>query len=288
MAFLAVIILSSSLCAAPVLKEVSYGVDVYLDDRKIDAVGVIIDGVTYLPVRAVTNAFESDVAWDEIERRVNIESTFKKDYEFYMDNLSHYSNGYEYTMRSLGIKLKIAYDMLEQANVRFSNTNTKGSHSNPYLMNDVAVNTFTNRFNGASSLDQHYTLGLIMQDVIRGERAWEIINDANYYAIAADDGYEYVLVKFWAIVAFTNPSRGYAVNLKNVFKFYSEATGEEYPPRPYIQQTQDFPAFPLLGETGQFEGWVVGQVKKGEVFSVSVLDTSEWNSNAELEIWFLP
>lgn len=53
----------------------SDGVNVFVNETPLSSRGVIIDGTTYVPVRAVTESLGANVSWDETTRSVNITMT---------------------------------------------------------------------------------------------------------------------------------------------------------------------------------------------------------------------
>lgn len=63
------------LCAPALTLATDDGVDVYINDVALANQGMIIDGTTYVPVRAVTEALGADVQWDGENRTVNITMT---------------------------------------------------------------------------------------------------------------------------------------------------------------------------------------------------------------------
>lgn len=63
------------LCTPALTLATEDGVDVYINNVALANQGIIIDGTTYVPVRAVTEALGADVQWDGETRTVNIKMT---------------------------------------------------------------------------------------------------------------------------------------------------------------------------------------------------------------------
>lgn len=63
------------LCVPAITMATENGVDVYVNDTALSNQGIIIDGTTYVPVRAVTEAFGADVQWNGETRTVSISMT---------------------------------------------------------------------------------------------------------------------------------------------------------------------------------------------------------------------
>lgn len=71
----ALIIAGVMLMSPALTLATSDGVDVYVNKVPLSQQGIIIDGTTYVPVRAVTEALGADVAWNGETRTVNISMT---------------------------------------------------------------------------------------------------------------------------------------------------------------------------------------------------------------------
>ncbi len=144
-------------------KQVSEKVDIFYNNIKIfidgtelipkDANGnavepFIMNGTTYLPVRAVANAFGKDVDWDGETQTVY-----------------------------LGAKPG----------------ENKYGRSNPAPIG--TAQTVTLSTNDADWNVIKYTANVVVNEVYRGNEAWELLKNANMFNSEPDEGKEYILIK---------------------------------------------------------------------------------------------
>ena len=144
-------------------KQVSEKVDIFYNNIKIfidgtelipkDANGnavepFIMNGTTYLPVRAVANAFGKDVDWDGETQTVY-----------------------------LGAKPG----------------ENKYGRSNPAPIG--TAQTVTLSTNDADWNIINYTANVVVNEVYRGNEAWELLKNANMFNSEPDEGKEYILIK---------------------------------------------------------------------------------------------
>ncbi len=70
------VLIAAAMLVSPVMTlATADGVDVYVNNVALSSQGMIIDGTTYVPVRAVTEALGANVAWDGETRTVSIAMT---------------------------------------------------------------------------------------------------------------------------------------------------------------------------------------------------------------------
>ncbi len=138
-----------------------------------------------------------------------------------------------------------------------------GTRSNPLPFGDaitVKRNIYDDSFNGYEAL-----LELTLLETIRGEEAWAIIQSENQFNDPADDGFEHVLIKVKGFLKEAETDDDSLFFSSFDFKFVSD-DGEVY----------DFKSAVIPDELqkelyngGTGEGYIHGQVKKGDEFKVS-------------------
>lgn len=79
----------------------SDGMQVFSSERDIDVSATLINDRTYVPVRAVAEAFKSKVSWDESERRVTIEPQNNGDGVFYYASADDFEKLYSVDLNGI-------------------------------------------------------------------------------------------------------------------------------------------------------------------------------------------
>ncbi len=183
----------------------------YLEPKDVNGNTVepfILDGTTYLPVRAVAGAFNKAVDWDGATNTVYL-------------GAKPGASGY--------------------------------SRTNPAPIGT----TQTVRIDNYS---EKYTAAVTVTEVIRGEKAWKMIKEANSFNDAPEDGMEYVLMR--ASVTVSDVADDAKISLySGSFDFYS-SDYSKYSSVWVIEPNPGFDGEAYSG--GTIEGYVCGQVKIGD------------------------
>jgi hypothetical protein len=140
-----------------------------------------------------------------------------------------------------------------QAEERSSVTETpeeeqRGSYSNPASMDEAVI---------IKTLSGTFEVAVI--NCIRGEKAYQIVKEANMFNPDPEKGYEYLLVK--VRFSYVSGKSSYMVS-EYSFKAYSDGTGF-YPT--FVVMPENLPEFKTvdLMPGGKVEGWVAFAVPEG-------------------------
>lgn len=130
------------------------------------------------------------------------------------------------------------------------------SFSNPAPLGEAQVVKYE------SFLDK-YTAEMTVKEIIRGEKAWEMLKEANSFNKEAKDGYEYILAKIKVKLLDIEDGKAYDLNGSvNISLVSGEGREYEYamgtvPPDPSLNAK--------LYKGSETEGWEVYAVKKDDV-----------------------
>lgn len=105
---------------------------------------------------------------------------------------------------------------------------------------------------------QTYTVEMEVKDIIRGEEAWKMIQEANRFNSPAKDGYEYVLAKIYFKVTDINEGEAYNLSGANYIKAIS-MNGKEYDYSSVVNPEPSLDA--NLYKGASIEGWQAFMVK---------------------------
>ena len=143
-----------------------------------------------------------------------------------------------------------------------------GVRSNPLSFGDtitVKENIYDDSFNAYAS-----SLEITLLEMIRGDEAWEVIQNENEYNDPAEEGYEYALVKVTGLLKDSETEDDSLFFSTMSFNFVSE-DGDVYD---YASAVIPNELYKELYSGGTGEGYIVGQVRVGDDFKVSY-DSSE-------------
>lgn len=201
----------ASFAASYVAETAGFKVLVNGKEFTSDPPALVVEGRTYLPLRAIGDALGVPVGWNE---------------------------------------------ELAQAEVGTAPlAETDYSRSNPAPLNTVQTYAFSNEY-----LNGDYSAAIRVVETLRGDVAWEMIQEANMFNSEPDEGYEYVLAKIAFSVLSVEDDAAHNVNSYH-FKAFS-GNNEEMPMCSVVE-----PEPMLTGQLyagGNTEGWIAVQVKKDD------------------------
>ncbi|MGN0182839.1 MAG: stalk domain-containing protein [Candidatus Ornithomonoglobus sp.] len=184
-----------------------------------DPPALVIDGSTYLPLRAMGNALNVPVEWNEILNQVEVGTTAQND------------------------------------NTATSNQN-QYSRTNPAPINTVQTYTHAD---SKYSWEPGYSASIRVMEVIRGNKADELVQAENQFNDLPKEGYEYIIVKVaFSLLSAQNDSSITANNFD--FDFYS-SNNEEYS-RVSVVYTDKLNTDLYVG--GNTEGYIIGMIKQDD------------------------
>lgn len=143
-----------------------------------------------------------------------------------------------------------------------------GVRSNPLPFGDtitVKENIYDDSYNAYAS-----SLEITLLEMIRGDEAWEVIQNENEFNEPAEEGYEYALVKATGLLKDSETEDDSLLFSTMSFNFVSE-DGDVYD---FASAVIPNELFKELYSGGTGEGYIVGQVRVGDDFKVSY-DSSE-------------
>jgi len=186
--------------------EVFVNGEKFVSDKPI----VVIDGSTYLPLKAIGEVLGVSVKWNSELSRVEVGEEPKK-------------------------------------------AQTEYGYSNPAPIGTAQTLTTEN-------ILQKYTIEMSVNEIIRGDKAWEMIKEANMFNKPAKEGYEYLLAKIYFKVLDVNEGQAYRLSSFNINLISSDGKEYEYSsavtPEPALDAT--------LYKGASHEGWAVYEVKKDD------------------------
>lgn len=164
-------------------------------------------------------------------------------------------------LRTLGNVLNVPVNwndelhQVEIGNQAPAENNNEYSRTNPAPLNTVQTYTKNNKY----SISANYSAAIRIEEVIRGESAWEKIKEANRFNSEPKEGYEYIIAKVdFSLLSSQNDSSVEA-NSYN-FVFYSSKY-EEYD---RVTVVLDSELSTAVYPGGTAEGYVVGMIKKDD------------------------
>lgn len=121
----------------------------------------------------------------------------------------------------------------------------------------------------------------MLSDIIRGEKAWQMISDANMFNDTPEEGYEYMLVKF-SVNHYDGSDANIQFDLSNYdFTLVSES-GKDYENASIVEPDPSLDA--MLYQGASHEGYVAFQVAKTDLKPLIVYDKSYDGSGG---VWFI-
>lgn len=215
-------------------------VRVIVNGKAMDMPGVIVEGRTMAPVRAVAESLGGTVSWDQATFTATILAPDVSQLQTEIAALKKEN-------AELKARLQPAAPSAEQGSTR---TNPAGLN----VTQTVAV----------SKLGTEYTAKVTLLDVIRGDAAWQQVKVANVFNDPAKDGKEYIIAKFRFELLTSAGDK--AIDLSAVHFTAFSGAGREYD-WPMVVEPE-----PKIGTSlyagSSHEGWVVFEVDKTDTVPV--------------------
>ncbi len=210
------LLISSTIAFAATYTAHQAGFKVLVNGKEFtsDPPPLVVEGRTYLPLRAMGDALGVPVEWNAELKQAEVGTT-------------------------IPVAEQKTYSRTNPAPIGTSQTYTKTSD---WLETD------------------NYTVNISVQEVIRGEKAWQKIKDANMFNSPAKDGYEYILVKIGFTVMNTKSDFSIDANSYGFTAFSS--TNEEMEYASVVEPDPELSA--SLYEGASTEGYITVQVKKDD------------------------
>lgn len=177
-----------------------------------DPPALVVEGRTYLPLRAMGEALGVPVAWNEELRQAEV------------GNMAAVAEENQY------------------------------SRNNPAPLNTVQIYTKDEKYS------DNYTVSMRILETVRGEKAMQMLTDANMFNDEPDEGYEYILAKV-AVSALSVENDG-AFSLNDYYFKTFSSNNEEMPRASVVEPKPQFDGKIYAG--GNTEGWITVQVKKDD------------------------
>lgn len=126
-----------------------------------------------------------------------------------------------------------------------------------------------------------YTAKVTLLEVVRGDKAWEMVKQANLFNSPPPDGYEYLLARIkFELVAMKDPQAKHDVH----FVHFTLVSGQGADYEPVLTAVPPAPALTAsLYQGASHEGWAVFKVKKDDA---SPLITFGRDYQGRGGIWF--
>lgn len=250
--------------AEPLLQrvEAAFGIAVYANGERLASEGVIIDGTTYLPVRALATALGQETVWDPEARTVTLyrmDDDAEKELAGEKDAAAGEPDDEREGSAGEALNPGGLSDLPDRGE--------KGERSNPYRIGETA-SYITDYF-------RHYGAEITIEDVYRGDEARFIIEDSLQRELEGIDFdlIELVLIRT-KVKVLSAPENG-TLQL-NQFVFYDQ----DYTPYGTGYALGDLEFVPPLGSGEEASGWSIGQIIKDSDFHFSMgeLDRAVWFS----------
>lgn len=191
--------------------------------QTLDASPIVVNGQSYLPVRAVSDMLGYNVNYDGTTKTITLNS-----------------------------KLEETNTPKEEPTTNDDITGFTRSH--PASFETTLI------FDYEDILDS-YTASLTLKELIRGENAWELIQEANYFNSPAKEGHEYILAKFH-IKLIDNKDDDSQISFSTVHFTLVSTQGKDYD---FVSVVELNPSIDAnLYEGADHEGWVAFEVKKDD------------------------
>lgn len=228
--------------AAYTAEPASFKVLVNGEEFTSDPPAMVINGSTYLPLRAMGNALGVNVNWnDELQQaEVGNSAPVAAENQYSRNNPAPLNTVQEYT------------------------------HKYPY-----------SEYLDVSSTNPDYTAAIRVIETIRGEKAWEMIKEANMFNSEPKEGYEYIIAKVAFSALSVQNDASVSASSYN-FDFYS-GNNEEYDS---VYVTMDNKLSQNIYSGGNAEGYVVGMVKTDDKSPKLVYGLSSGSEVYGKAVWF--
>lgn len=216
-------------------------INIKINEQKITTESIIYDNIKYIPLNKLEEILDKKITWDKKE----------KIFEFKTINKKNENNDNE------------NYNQLKGLN-----------KENPVSLNETMNFTLTSNSDGTSTDMTMKTL-----EIIRGDKAWNMIYSANKFNKAPKNNYEYMLVKFYFKLNYMEKEGMYDLSPYH-FDLISNG-GKKYKLAGGVLPEPEFDSD--LFEGGEHEGWVAFQVKKDDVKPIIAY---KLNNDGTCGIWF--
>ncbi|NKI24436.1 hypothetical protein HFN20_25125 [Paenibacillus dendritiformis] len=192
-----------------------------VDGKKIDADIRDINGTVYVPLRTVSEALGADVRYEKASRTITL----------------HSSPHAVPAARDAGAEARMA------------------SRKHPASLGETVV------FAAGTGAAAMATGSITVEEIVRGEEAWEQIYAANRFNKAPRKGFEYILAKVTvSIDSHANPDAAMDVNAFDFTLVSSD--GADYPAVAVV--TPDPPLRTKIYVGGTYTGWAAFQVSQDD------------------------
>lgn len=228
--------------AAYTAEPASFKVIVNGDEFTSDPPAMVINGSTYLPLRAMGSALGVPVEWNSELNRAEV------------GNCAPVAETNQYS----------------RTNPAPLNTVQEYTHKYPY-----------SQYIDLSTTNPDYTANIRVLETIRGEKAWEMIKEANMFNSEPKEGYEYLIAKVAFSAVTVQNDASISASYYN-FDFYS-GNNEEYDSASVVL---DDKLSQNLYAGGNAEGYVVGMVKTDDASPKLVYGLSAGSELYGKAVWF--
>lgn len=193
------------------------------EEQTLDASPIVVNGQSYLPVRAVSDMLGYNVNYDGNTKTITLNS-------------------------------KVQENNIPKEEPTTNDDDTGFTRSQPALLGTTLI------FDYEDVLDS-YTASMTLKELVRGEKAWEMIQGENPFNSPAEEGHEYILARFH-IKLIDNKDEESQISFSSFLYTLVSSQGKDYDfvtvivPNPSIHAN--------LYEGADHEGWVAFKVKKDD------------------------
>lgn len=239
------IVLSSTMFVSGALAA-SKGFSIFVNGSKLNAEAKVINGTTYVPLRAISESLGAQVSVNNSQKNINI-------------SLQSPSPTY-------------IPPVINNTPAPTNNTQA-ASRKNPAKVGEIVpfeTNSSSNRVTGK----------ITVTEVIRGDAAWKLIYDTNSFNSIPKPGYEYILTKIKYEVA-TSVNTEIAVEVSDFDFTLVSGNGVDYPRASVVLPDPKFRTKIYPG--GSYEGWAAFIVKTDDANPLLAYNRKYDGSNG---VWF--
>lgn len=240
------ILLSSTMFVTGALAA-SNGFSIFINGSKLSTEAKIINGTTYVPLRAISESLGAQVSVNNSHKNIYISTNTANPESSSQQNVDK--------------------TPAPPNSIRVASRTNPASIGEPVSFEQK---TSKNIVNGK----------ITITEVIRGDSAWKILHQTNRYNDIPDPGYEYMLAKIkYEVISSANSEAAVSVN-KFDFTMVSES-GADYQRVSVVLPDPEFRT--KIYEGGSYEGWTAYLVKTSDSHP---LLTYSRNSDGSNGVWF--